>query len=154
MIDFTNAIVVDRPVGDVYDYLSDLERIPEWNWAISRTQKITPGARRVGTRYQQARTTPQPSSETLEITGLEANRFIGIEGTLAGMPARLHYALEDHGSKTEIRNSVRLELGGALQLAAPILSRRISRAVASNLNDLKTRLERTTRPLDREGNLS
>lgn len=154
MIDFTNTVVVDRPVADVYGFLSDLEHVPEWNWAIARTEKVTPGPIGVGTLYQQTRTVPQPMTETLEVTGLEPNWNIEIEGTLAGMPARLRYVLEEHGRTTKVTNTVQLGGNGALRLVAPVLGRRISRAVASNLRDLKTHLERGQSPLDWKGNRS
>ena len=154
MIDFTNTVVVDRPVGAVYDYLSDLERIPDWNWAIARTRQITPGPVRVGTRYEQTRTVPQPATEPLEIIGLEPNRSIEITGSLAGMPARIRYELEPLDGATVITNRVQLAVAGAFHLAGPILSRRISGAVASNLNDLKTQLERTQSPLERKASRS
>lgn len=143
MIDFTNTVVVDRPVSEVYDYLSDLERVPEWNWAIAHTRRITPGPVGVGTRYRQTRTVPRPATEMLAVTGLEPNRSIEIEGTLADLPARLRYDIEPLGEATAITNRVQLETSGALQLVSSVLFRRISGAVASNLNDLKTRLEQT-----------
>ena len=154
MIDFTNTVIVDRPVAEVYDYLSDLEHVPEWNWAIARTEKVTPGPIGVGTRYRQTRTVPQPMTEALEVTGLEPNRNIEIEGTLAGMPTRLHYVLEERGHATKVTNAVRLAVNGPLQLAAPLLGHRISRAVASNLQDLKKRLEGGGNRLDWKGSRS
>ena len=154
MIDFTNTVVVDRPISEVYDYLSDLERVPDWNWAIESTQQVTPGPVRVGTRYRQTRTVPRLATETLEVVGLEPNRSIEIEGTLAGLPAQLQYELEPAGATTVVRNRVRLTVSGALQLAAPILSGRIRGAVASNLDDLKTQLEGTPIPQNRTGSRS
>lgn len=152
MIEFANTVVVDRPVSEVYDYLSDLEHVPDWNWAISRTEKLTSGPPRVGTRYRQTRTVPQTATETLEISGLEPDRVVEIQGTLAGMPAQLRYTLEGTGPETEITNTVHLVVGGVLQLAAPALGRRIDRAVASNLKDLKKRLERGQGPQNCKGN--
>jgi len=43
MISFTNTIHIDRPMEEVYAYLSDLEHTPEWNWAITETKKATSG---------------------------------------------------------------------------------------------------------------
>lgn len=151
MIEFTNTVVVDRPVAEVYGYLSDLEHVPDWNWAISRTEKVTSGQPRVGTRYRQTRTVPKYATEFLEITGLEPDRGIEVQGTLAGMPAQLRYTLREDGSETQITNTVQLVVSGVLQLAAPALGRRIERAVASNLEDLKTRLERGSSPQNRKG---
>lgn len=141
MISFTNTITIERPIGDVFSYLSDLEHTPEWNWAISETRKITPGPVTVGTRYRQTRAIPRPASEILEITELDPNGRVEVRGTLAEMPAHLVYELEEDKSGTVLTNAVSLDVEGSARMLAPILSRRISQAVASNLNDLKTQLE-------------
>lgn len=141
MIDFTNNIRIERTAGEVFSYLSDLEHIPEWNWAISETKKTTPGPASVGSRYRQTRSVPQPTIETLEIRRLDPGERIEIRGVLAQMPARLTYVLNEDGEGTELINTVNLEPAGLLRLAAPVISRRIEQAVASNLIDLKTRLE-------------
>ena len=144
MITFTNTVRINRPPAEVYAYLADLEHVPEWNWAITETTKATPGPISVGTRYRQTRSTPRPATEILEITELDTNHHIEIQGTLAQLPARLTYHLTEVEGGTELANTVNLEPHGALQLASPVLGPRIEKAVASNLNDLKTRLETTT----------
>ena len=141
MISFTNTIQIDRPIEEVYAYLSDLEHTPEWNWAITETKKTTSGPTTVGTRYRQSRSVPQAGTEVLEITALETGRHIEVVGTLAQFPARLSYRLDGMESGTELTNTVNLEPQGALRLVAPVLGNRIKRAVADNLGQLKSRLE-------------
>ena len=141
MITFTNTVRINRPPAEVYAYLADLEHVPEWNWAITETTKITQGPVAVGTRYRQTRSTPRPATETLEITALDTNRHIAIQGTLAELAARLSYHLNEVEGGTELANTVNVEPHGALRLAGPVLGPRIDKAVASNLDDLKTRLE-------------
>jgi len=141
MISFTNTIHIDRSAAEVFAYLSDLEHTPEWNWAITKTSKITPGPIAVGTRYQQNRSVPRHATEFLEIAGLDPNRLIEIEGTLAELAARLSYRLEATDKGTEVINRVELEPAGALRLIAPVLGSRIKGSVADNLSELKARLE-------------
>lgn len=150
MISFTNIVDIDRTAADVYAYLSDLEHTPDWNWAITKTRKTTPGPIQVGTRYRQTRTVPGPATEDLEITTLEPDSHIGIKGTLAHFSARLDYHLDQRDGYTELTNSVTLETNGALALAAPVLGPRIKKAVDNNLAVLKTRLESPSqRPVSR-----
>ena len=141
MIDFTNTIRIERPVEDVFSYLSDLEHIPEWNWAIAETRKVTPGPITVGSVYRQTRTVPQQAIETLEITQFDPSERIEVRGVLAQMPALVSYELNESGSGTELINTVNLEPEGAFRLVAPVFNRRIKRAVGNNLIDLKTQLE-------------
>ena len=141
MIDFTNTIHINRPVKDVYAYLSDLEHTPEWNWAITKTKKATSGPAAVGTRYRQTRSVPRPGTEMLEITALEMDRLIEVQGTLAQFNARLSYHLAERSAGTDLTNAVQLEANGALRFLTPVLSKQIQRAVADNLDQLKSRLE-------------
>lgn len=141
MINFTNTVTIERPIDDVFSYLSDLEHTPEWNWAIGETRKITPGPIMVGTRYRQTRAVPRPETEFLEITELDHNKRIEVRGILAEMPAHLTYEVEEDGLGTVLTNAVSLDVEGPARMLAPVLSRRIAQAVASNLNDLKVRLE-------------
>jgi len=141
MISFTNVVHINRTADEVYGYLSDLEHTPEWNWAITETRKITPGPLAIGTRYRQTRSVPQPSTEALEITGLEPNQLIEIQGTLARFSAQLSYHLRETRGGTELTNTVHLEPQHSLRLIAPVLAGRIKRAVGDNLNELRSRLE-------------
>jgi hypothetical protein len=57
----------------VFAYLADLEHIPEWNWAIVSTRKVSSGRAGVGARYEQRRSVPRPAVEILEVTELDPN---------------------------------------------------------------------------------
>lgn len=140
MISFTNTITIDRPAEEVYAYLTDLEHIPEWNWAITKTRKISEGPVTAGTRYEQTRHTPTTAVEQIVIIDLEPDRHLHIEGTLGPFHADLRYDIEPVGDQTHLTNQVALHGDiPTLKLALARLS--IPRAVASNLNALKTRLE-------------
>ena len=141
MINFTNTIHINRPSKAVYTYLANLENTPEWNWAITETRKTTPGPTGVGTQYTQTRSVPQPSTEVLEIAGLDPDRRIEVRGTLAQFTAHLSYDLSPTVDGTKLINTVNLEPQGSLRLISPILGGRIKRAVADNLNVLKAQLE-------------
>ena len=144
MISFTNTIDIDRPAPQVYDYLVDLEHLPEWNWAITGTAKVTPGPVAVGTRFVQTRSSPRPETESLRIVGLSPHHRIEIDGTLAGLDARLVYDLTDEGAGTTLTNTVVLDASHLSHLAGRLLEPRIRRSVASNLRDLRSRLAATT----------
>ena len=150
MINFTNAIHIHRPVDEVYAYLADLEHTPEWNWAITETKKTTAGPVAVGTRYQQTRSVPRPATEELEVTALEPNRRIEVQGTLAQFPAHLSYRVEKSHTGTELTNTVELQPEGALRLVGSLIGGRIRQAVADNLKQLKILLETSPDPTSQD----
>jgi uncharacterized protein YndB with AHSA1/START domain len=139
---FTNTITIDRPPAAVFAYLADFENVPQWNYAIQQTRKLTDGPVAVGSRYQQRRTLPDPAEETFEVTEYEPDHTLAVRGTLGPFPAQASYTLEAAGDATVLTNTFDLEPQGALKLVAPIATRRIKSAVAANLDVLKQILER------------
>jgi uncharacterized protein YndB with AHSA1/START domain len=139
---FTNTITIDRQPAIVFAYLADLENLPRWNYAIHETRKTTSGPVTVGTRYRQIRTVPTRSEESLVVTEFDPGRRLTIAGTLAAFPAQVTYVLEPAGNATTLTNTVDLTPPRPLRPLAPLATRRISAAVATNLEVLKQLLER------------
>ena len=52
VIRLDETIVLDRPVHEVFAYVSDFSRVQEWDPAVSRAEKLTAGAPGVGTEYR------------------------------------------------------------------------------------------------------
>ena len=68
---FTNTITIDCQPASVFAYLADLENLPQWNYAIRETRKVTTGPIDVGSRYLQIRTIPAYGEERLEVIEFE-----------------------------------------------------------------------------------
>ena len=138
---FTNAITVSRAPADVFAYLARFENIPQWNYAISRTWKVSDGPIGVGSTYRQSRTVPSNTEETFHIIEYDPEHRLGIEGTLGPFAAKLTYQLEEVAEGTLITNDVDLVPTGLTRLVAPLAANRIKNSVAENLNVLKGLLE-------------
>ena len=46
------TIEVERPLHEVFSYVSEFSRIEEWDPAVASAEKLTPGAPRVGTQFR------------------------------------------------------------------------------------------------------
>jgi hypothetical protein len=138
---FSNTVEIARSPAVVFAYLVDLEHIPEWNWAIVSTRKVSPGPAGVGARYEQRRSKPRPAIEMLEITELDSDRWIQIVGDLGPFKARLSYELSPVGDGTRLTNTVELEPRGPLGTVAGLFPGRVQAAVAENLEVLKSLLQ-------------
>lgn len=141
MIELRNTVNIDRPVGEVFAYISELEHTPEWNWAIRETRKTSHGPVAVGTTYRQTRTVPSPATEELEITALQRDVLLEVVGELASLPAKLTYRFYPTAGGTRVTNEIELRPQGAVRLLGPVVSKQIERSVAENLRVLKGRLE-------------
>lgn len=137
---FSNTIVIRRPVSEVFAYLAAFGNIPEWNHAIEASSQ-SPGPTRVGTIIHQTRSLPSRSAETLRVTEFVQDRVIALDGSLGPFDGVMRYELEATPEGTRLTNSADLRAGGLLGLAAPLAAGRVSGAVAQNLSVLKRILE-------------
>jgi carbon monoxide dehydrogenase subunit G len=138
---FENTVMIARPIQDVFAFLSDLENIPKWNYAIVETRKVSEGPVGLGTIYQQVRSVPSRSEERLEVTAYDPPRHLEIRGQLGPFLSRLSYALDGTGEGTRVTNSVELELRGPGRLLGRVAVPRVRDAVAANLRKLTELLE-------------
>lgn len=141
MIRFSNTIDIARTPAEVFAYLADLEHTPEWNWAVTGTRKVSPGPVAVGSRFRQTRSVPRPAVEMLEVTRLDADRRIEIDGELASYPAHLTYELSPSARGTRLTNSVELDPSGPLGILGSLFTGRVKASVAKNLEVLRKLLE-------------
>ena len=123
-------------------FLSDLENIPKWNYAIVETRKAFEGPIGVGSIYHQVRSVPSRSEERLEITAYDPPRPPEIRGQLGPFASRHLYALDTSPEGTRVTNTVELELRGPGRLLGRVAVPRVREAVAANLRRLKELLER------------
>jgi hypothetical protein len=147
---FANSITIERPRRDVFAFLAHLENIPTWNYAIVETRPVSDDPVGVGKVYHQIRSIPYRASETFEITTLELDLALEIEGKFGPLHGTLTYELEDHGSATLLTNTVQLEARGVAKIAAARSTDRLQQAVAANLGTLKVVLEGSPDATERE----
>ena len=141
---FRNVVTIDRPVPDVFAFVSDFQNVPKWNYAITETRQSSPGPVAVGTVFVQRRQVPKPSEEQFTVTEYAPNRRVAIEGTLGPFPARLSYEFEPSDAGTVVTNTVELQMSGPLRLIGGIAMSRVKKSVAQNLSVLKQLLETPT----------
>ena len=76
------------------------------------------------------------------MTVFEPASRLEVQGELGPFWARLSYALEPAAGGTKLTNAVELRASGLLSIVAPLVTSRVKRAVAANLDTLRQILER------------
>ena len=51
MLEFENTIYIDRPIDEVFAYLSDFENIPKWNYFVLEVRQRSENPIGIGTTY-------------------------------------------------------------------------------------------------------
>jgi uncharacterized protein YndB with AHSA1/START domain len=142
MAAFENTVTIIRPVEDVFAYLAEAEHLPQWNYAIEQTWKVSPGPVGLGTVYRQTRTLPTRSQEDFEIVIFQPPGQLALEGTFGPFRARTSYQLESASDGTTLTNRWDLQpTSVSLRLLGPLAVTRVKAAVAENLRVLKQILE-------------
>jgi hypothetical protein len=142
MAGFENTVTITRPVEEVFTYLADAGNLPQWNYAIEQTRKISPGPVGVGTLYRQTRTLPGRSQEDFEIVVFRPPGQLALDGTSGPFRARASYLLEPAASGTKLTSKWDLQpTSASLRLLGPLAIPTVKSAVAENLRTLKQILE-------------
>jgi uncharacterized membrane protein len=138
MIEFENTIRIDRPVAEVFKFLSDFENMPKWNYYVLVVRKLSDGPIGVGTTYHQVRKTDE---QDFCITELEQNHKVAVKTLPQSSPAlEMRFILDEEGSATRMTDEWKLDTGGPALLKW-LGAHRVKSAVAENLTKLKQLLE-------------
>lgn len=143
MIRFTNKITIDRPAKEVFEFLSDFENIPKWNYYVLSVEKVSEGPRGKSTIYHQAR---REDSQSFEIVEYRPHSTLAVKTRPGSSPGfERSFSLHAVDGRTEIVDDWTLDLGkGGIveRLATPA----VKKGVMANMTKLKELLEngRTT----------
>ena len=107
-----HSIVIDRPAGEVFAYLDQLDRHGEWQDSLLSAKVETEGPTRVGTRVVERRKVPGGARDIpYEITEHEPPRKASFRGT--GGPVRpVGTVTVDPVGESSSRVTTQLELEG------------------------------------------
>ncbi|HJZ47938.1 MAG TPA: SRPBCC family protein [Roseiflexaceae bacterium] len=144
MINVEVSTVIDRPLTEVFAFVSNFANHPQWEANFLEGKRLTPDPVGVGTRYQCVLKVPgQRVVSNIEITDYEPNRSIAFRGdqpAQAKPVGRMTFEAVENGTKVTL--IPRPEFGGIFTLLEPLMAGYIRRSNAEHLRTLKTLLER------------
>jgi uncharacterized membrane protein len=138
MIQFENSILIHRSIEDVFNYVADLENLPQWNYYVQEVHKTSSGRELQGASYHQIRKTDE---QDLRISHYEPHRSLIVETIPPSRPQLKRQMLfEQKNGGTKVIDRWELESGrwGILKRLA---ASRVKKAVHQNLEKLKELLE-------------
>lgn len=141
MIKEEQSVLIERPIDEVFSYVSDLRHSAEWQAGIMEVRKTTEGALGVGTKYTFAR---KFLGKTLEAN----NEFVAFEPNtkvvfriFGPMPGEAAYLFEPVAEATKVTSTLQFNPAGFSRLAEPFIATSMRRDMAANLGELKRLLE-------------
>jgi uncharacterized protein YndB with AHSA1/START domain len=139
------TVDVDCRPEDVYDYVTDAERLPEWQLSAVSAERIDPGPVHVGTRVRVTRHVGRRVMPmTMEVTEYDPPHSWGMRGVDGPIRARVHGEVEpfDEGRRSHVTIAVDFEGHGVGKVLVPLVVRpQVRKELPRNERLLKDRLE-------------
>jgi len=143
MIDFTIETRIDRSPEEVFDYVTDPDKLPTWQTNTVSAVREDEGPMRVGSRLREIHRAPggKELESVVEVAGLERGRVFALEVVEGSLPVDLRITLDGEGTGTLMRFRGHGRPRGAMRLAAPVFQRVLRRQFASQCATLKQLME-------------
>jgi uncharacterized protein YndB with AHSA1/START domain len=142
VIAFETQIIIERPIEDVFAYVSDPLNFPRWNSAVQAVRKTRAGGNSVSSTYAMERRLPTGRAvNELEVVARQEPSVFAVRTTSGPTPFHYRYRLSTDSGLTLVRLEAEVELGGAAALVPQLARRAVKKGVDDNLALLKNVLE-------------
>ncbi len=140
MINVEHKVEIERPVDEVFAYLTDVARLPEWQESVSEVHVDGPVA--AGSRFRDVREfMGRRAASTLEVTGFEPPRLFSLRVVEGPIAYELEHSLEAAGDGTTVTFSGRGDTKRVPRLMRGIVERAVERQLVKDADALKRVLE-------------
>ena len=142
MIALEHSVVIDRPLDEVFAFVTEVENAPLWQaWAVeAKLASNSPQA--AGSQYTYVTSFLGRRFESAgEITTYEPNRKYGWRVKSGPVPAEAICTFEAVAGGTKLTMNGNAEAAGFFKLAEPIVGCMAKRQIAADLDNLKDLLE-------------
>ena len=136
------SIVINRPVEEVFAFLSNPENNPKWVSMSNEVHLTSAGPIGVGTTFRSVVTVLGRRLEgEVEFTEYEPNRSFAQKTTSGPFPVENRITFERVDGGTRVNFTSVAEPGGFFKLAEPLLVRMIKRQFEADFANLKDLME-------------
>ena len=136
------SLVINRPVEEVFAFVSNAENLPRWRATTLEVTKTSPGPVGVGSAFKgRFSFLGRQFDGNFEITAHEPNRIYAGKILAGPFPLETRYTLEPIDSGTKLIFVAVGEPGGFFKLAEPLVVNLAKRQYEADLHNLKELME-------------
>lgn len=140
MVRVETSVQINRPVAEVFNYMADPTKWPEWN-SIVEESRPSETPLRVGTKIQQrGKFLGRKIESTFEVLEYEPNKRL-VTKTDSPFLTKITSTFESEGGGTRVVTVIEGEPGGFFKLGEPILVRIAKKQFQAQLDTAKELLE-------------
>ena len=134
------TIEIARSVEDVFDYLTDVEKLPEWQGSVVSSRAN--GPLREGSRIVEQRSLLGHEAETeLEVTAYEPGRRFALRTLSGPVDLVIDHQLERDGSNARLHVTASGKLAGLLRFGGRAVEAKARHELRRDFELLKKNLE-------------
>ena len=142
MVKLEHDVAVERPVAEVFAYLSDPANVPAWQSGVVEARKEFEGPSVAGSRWREVRKfLGRRLESTVEVTEHEPDRAFSLRVVSGPVPFEVRHTLEPTNGGTRIKLVGQGEPGGFFKLAEPLVARQAKRTFEHDFATLRDILE-------------
>jgi uncharacterized membrane protein len=142
MVSNEESITINRPIEEVFAYVSDLQNGPKWQPALVEARRITKGPLGIGTQFTGARKFMGVRVESvIEYTTYEQDEKISMKSISGNSPFEQSFLFESTKEGTLLKTKLDLQTSGLMGLAKPLIASGLKREMDANFRNLKNLLE-------------
>lgn len=142
MIRMGHSVVINRSIEEVFAFVTEVEKWPQWRAEVVEVKKSSGGPVGVGTTFSGVgRFLGRRLENTNEVTQYEPNRKFGFKTTAGPVSMQFTDTFESVEGGTKVSLELQGETGGFFKLAEPIMNRMVRRQFKTNYANLKDLLE-------------
>ena len=142
MAKFEINLVINRPIEEVFAFISKAENLPLWRTSALEVKRTSSEPFGIGSVFK-ARFSflGRPFDGDLEIIAYEPHGKYGTKVVGGPFPLEARYTLETAGNGTRLTLVIEGEPGGFFKLAEPLVVSLAKRSYEADLHNLKEMLE-------------
>ena len=142
MITFELGTLIDRPMPEIFTFLSNPLNLPKWQVMIAKVEQATPGAVGVGAKYNiQAEMLGRKIDGVMEITDFEPSTKFGFVNNAGPLQVKAVITLKPVGTGAKLTANIQGNPGGVFKVAEGVLAGQIKSQMEGNFARLKSLLE-------------
>lgn len=143
MINLDFSALIDRPIKDVFAFVTNPNNMSKWNSAVVSLEQVTPGAMNVGTKFKSIGEMMGRRIEgEMQITAYEPDTKCGFQVNAGPMQVNLTLTFKTVGTGTKVNLNAQGNPGGLFKLAEGVLAGQVKSMMEGNLVRLKKVLEK------------
>ena len=130
---------IDRPLTEVWGFLTDMRNAPEWMTGIPAMEPVSVEPIGVGSKF---RFISRGAERETEVTAWEPMKAFALASTQGGVTATYEYRVKEADGATEVELHAVCRASGLWKLIHPLIAALMKRSDSKHLLQLKKAIER------------